>query len=381
MKFNFSLADVKRLIKWLEQKLTHNDQEQNELSLGKRVGSEDEYVLGLNFIDENNDSYHSLYWQSGLSIPYSECCVVYTYNTTKSFIDRVAFCCTEDIVRRMYTTLRHSKGLRYKSDIIEAFFLNKPALKLEYKGYSTTAHINKIDLRYYGGFISPDNEKIEHWGYAADNFPELKTRFEAMVIKIIEYEGWRAQNNTWLNSGIDKESIGCVFGILPSEFRSRIESGQYDQELNNSVRGGIYEVPLWYVTKAWDVLLKGDLCNNAWRIEYDPECDDPVERTLEVAISQNDEIKRIWKELIGIDVDAQDINFEQFDMHLPPNVTCEEDFYNYFQDVPNGIEEWILDGINTPSNYVNFEYVSSLMEFTAYTLKERKERNERKDRY
>ena len=48
----------------------------------------------------------------------------------------------------------------------------------------------------------------------------------------------------------DFESVRCVFNILPEEFRKRVENNTFDRSLLVSVKGGDYEVPLYYVTKA-----------------------------------------------------------------------------------------------------------------------------------
>ena len=188
---------------------------------------------------------------------------------------------------------------------------------------------------------------------------------------------WQKRNKDWLSSGIDIKSINCVCNILPDVFRKRIKTGQYDYALNKCVKGGDYEVPLWYVTKAFDILLKGELFGGYVATEEDlneENMDDDfqdVDRTLEKAIVQNDEMKAIWKEYMGIDIDAYHIDFEQFNLHMQPSVTREEEF-EYFSDVPYGVLEWGLLNVNYPSDdNVTFECVSRLMEMTAITLRYR----------
>ena len=83
-------------------------------------------------------------------------------------------------------------------------------------------------------------------------------------------------------------------------------------------------------------------------------------------------MKNVWKESFNIDIDTLNIDFSQFNMHLPPNVSYEE-YQDYFMDVPEGIDEWILCGINHPSSdIVTHDEVSALMEFTAEVLLRRK---------
>ena len=79
-------------------------------------------------------------------------------------------------------------------------------------------------------------------------------------------------------------------------------------------------------------------------------------------------------ELVHTEVSDIDVHLfleEQY-MHLPPNVTYEE-YQDYFMDVPEGIDEWILCGINHPnSDIVTHDEVSALMEFTAEVLLRRR---------
>ena len=371
--FDFTMTDIKHIFEWLENLLLNKKDSPKEFILGNEKNSGDIYTMGIKLLIGNPGNYHEKYWKSDLSVPLEECCIFYTYNSTEDRIGKSMFSRVEDLVRRIYTTLRNSKKIRLKSEIIESFYQAKQ-YHLEYKGYSTTTKISDKDLRLYGNFISPDKTEVEGWGIAANNYPELKTRFESVVEKIIENDKWNRTNKEW-EKNTDIISIGCVFYILPEVFKERIVNKRYDLSLNTVVKGGTYEVPLYYVTKAWDILLKGDLCHNEFRVEYDPEFDDePVDRTLENAISQNDEMKCIWKELFGIDIDLLDVNFLVYNKHLPPNASEEEKYY-FFQDVPDGIEEWILDGINSPKGGVQFDYVSSLMEFTAYILYERQLNN------
>lgn len=148
----------------------------------------------------------------------------------------------------------------------------------------------------------------------------------------------------------------------------------------SAVSGGDYSVPLFYVTKAWDILLKGSLEPISFKIgpeeddDYTDEdlaefiADEYATRTRCEACRANDQMKDLWKELFDIDIDSLEVNFSQFDMHLPPNVTTKE-YEVYFDDVPDGVNEWILDCINHPEfEGITFDAVSSLMEFTAQVL-------------
>ena len=181
-------------------------------------------------------------------------------------------------------------------------------------------------------------------------------------------------------STTDFESVRCVFNILPDEFRKRVENNTFDKSLLTSVKGGDYEVPLYYVTKAWDVLLKGSLFPIDFMIgpEEDEDCTENdikeflaeknATRTRCKACNDNDNMKAVWKEFFDIDIDSLEVDFLKYNMHIPPNVSYEE-YFEYFKDIPDGIEEWILFGINYPeSEEIAYDYVSALMEFTAQVL-------------
>lgn len=187
----------------------------------------------------------------------------------------------------------------------------------------------------------------------------------------VEYKEWKQRNEEWLKSGIDVKSIACVFNILPDEFRKRIKTYQYDLSLNKCVRGGNYEVPLWYVTMAYDIVLKSgfdcSLITEEDVADYIEDYGCPPKRTVEKAIEQNNEMKAIWKEFLLIDVDAQQVNFEQFNMHMPPFIS-EEQSRDYFQDVIDGVTEWILCNVNDPSDEVCYDSVSCLMEYTTWMI-------------
>jgi len=183
----------------------------------------------------------------------------------------------------------------------------------------------------------------------------------------------------------DFESVRCVFNILPEEFRKRIENNTFDRSLLVSVKGGDYEVPLYYVTKAWDVLLRGSLFPIDFMIgpEEEPDCtQEDIKEYLEEnnlsrsrcgACCDNQKMKMVWKEMFEIDIDALEIDFSQYNMHLPPNVSVDESNF-YFMDACGGVNEWIMGTINRPeSKDITHDVVSALMEFTAEILRWRED--------
>ena len=253
-------------------------------------------------------------------------------------------------------------------------------IKLEYKGYTTVCEPNPNDRgRLYGRIFPPDNPSVplEHWSFTGDTVKEAKKNFKSVVEKVLVHKAFNDTQEEWIHS-VDYHSIRAAFNILPDEFERRIRFGYFDKSLLDGVKGGDYVVPLYYVTKAWDVLLKNSLGLVAFKIG--PEEDDDVEdyeselamfmknysatRTRRQAIEQNDQIKEIWKEKLGINIDEINVDFKKYNMHLPPHVS-EDEFYDYFQEVPNGVDEWIMYGINNPEARCTFDAVSCLMEFTA----------------
>ena len=256
---------------------------------------------------------------------------------------------------------------------------------LEYKGYKTIVTLSPKDNRLLGKICTPENPStpMDSWGFAGDNIEEAEELFHSQVEKIISHKEFKEKCLKW-KSETDFESVRCVMNILPDEFQNKINENKFDTTLLDAVKGGDYEVPLYYVTKAWDIILKGELFPIDFMIgpEEDEDCteadikeflaEENATRSRCAACMDNDKMKTIWKRSFNIDIDTLDIDFSQFNMHLPPNVTYEE-YQDYFMDVPEGIDEWILCGINHPNrDIVTHDEVSALMEFTAEVLLRRR---------
>lgn len=256
---------------------------------------------------------------------------------------------------------------------------------LKYKGYKALLTLNPKDNRLWGKICTPENPStpIDGWGFAGDDIKEAEKIFRYQVEKIVSHKEFNERCHEW-KSKTDYESIRCVMNILPDDFKLRVTDNKFDKALLDIVQGGDYEVPLYYVTKAWDIILKGELypidfmigpeeeedCTEADILEFIEE--ENITRTRCEACRDNNKMKKMWKELFNIDIDTLDIDFLKFDMHLPPNVPYDEYDY-YFRDVPDGIDEWILCGINHPnSECITHDEVSALMEFTAEVLLRRK---------
>lgn len=252
---------------------------------------------------------------------------------------------------------------------------------LKYMGYKALLTLNSKDNRLWGKIYTPENPSMpmDSWGFVGDNMEETEERFHSQVEKIISHKEFKEKCLQW-KSNTDFESVRCVMNILPDKFQQRLVEDKFDHSLLTTVKGGDYEVPLYYVTKAWDVILKGELFPIDFMIgpEENEDCteedikdflkEENASRSRCLACADNEKMKVIWKEHFNIDIDSLEIDFLKFNMHLPPNVTYEE-YQDYFVDVPEGIDEWILGGINHPdTDIVTHDEVSALMEFTAEVL-------------
>ena len=253
---------------------------------------------------------------------------------------------------------------------------------LEYKGFIGLLEYNASDNGRIYGTICPPEEPgtpLDNWGFAQDNIEDATQLFKSQVEKIISYRAYKKDLTEWKRV-TDYESVRCVVDIVPDKFRQRVKDGIFDKSLLHGVKGGCYAPPLYYVTKAWDIILKGTLEPVDFMIGPEEEDDCTEESIAEFlrennatrsrcnACKDNDRMKDLWKELFDIDIDTLEIDFHLFDMHLPPNVSTKE-YEDYFSDVPNGVNEWILGSVNYPENESIFhDSVASLMEFTAQVL-------------
>lgn len=249
---------------------------------------------------------------------------------------------------------------------------------LEHRGYTCRA-IYKNGRWHFGKSTDP-NCPCNFDSYA-DSEEDAKRWFAFNINRMIHHQEFKKTEEMWM-AKMDWKSIAAVRNILPEVFERRIENGEFDQTLLDGVEGFDYVVPLYYVTKAWDVILNGTI--GTWSFMIGPEEDDDFSedtlrefmeeehatRSRAEAIIHNDQMKLVWKKRFGIEIDKLEIDFSQFDMHLPPNVSQDE-FDDHFFDVPEGVVEWSLsDPINRPSeDLITHDAVSCLMELVAYILK------------
>ena len=253
---------------------------------------------------------------------------------------------------------------------------------LEYLGYRGILEYNSRDNnRIYGKICYPEDPQTpsKNHGFAGDDLEEAEKLFHSCVDRIIANRQYSHECEEW-KKVTDYESVRCVVDILPDKFRQRVKDGIFDKSLLYGVKGGCYAPPLYYVTKAWDIILKGTLEPVDFMIGPEEEDDCTEESIAEFlrennatrsrcdACKDNDCMKDLWRELFDIDIDTLEIDFHLFDMHLPPNVSTKE-YEDYFSDVLNGVNEWILGSVNYPENESIFhDSVASLMEFTAQII-------------
>lgn len=256
-------------------------------------------------------------------------------------------------------------------------------LLLEHRGYTCVAKKYANGRWGFGKGPTPEERDPDSpfdFFWFADTEEEARKWFAIHINHMIERIEYRNKISEW-KATHDYKSVAAVFNILPEVFRKRIESDEFDKSLLDGVTGSDYVVPLYYVTKAYDVLLKGTLGNQAFMIgpEEDDDCteeeiqeflkEEGATRSRGEAIKDNDIMKQIWKDKFDIDIDALDVYFRQFDMHIPPNVT-DRQFYDYFGDAEDGVNEWVIGGINyADKDFITHECVSALMEYTAEILK------------
>lgn len=250
---------------------------------------------------------------------------------------------------------------------------------LEHKGYKCIAKLYEDGRWGFGSGPQPTTNSEFPFFWYADNIEEAKARFAASIDRMIEQQEYKRKSAKWKEE-VDYKTIAAVVNILPDVFEKRIQEGHFDKILLQQVKGGDYVVPLYYVTKAWDNLLKGSLGTLSFMIgpEEDDDFseeelqqflkDENATRSRGEAIIQNDMMKEVWKKYFRIDIDALNVDFTKYDMHLPPKVSRDE-YYWYFDDVPDGVNEWILHPVNYPStDWILHDFVSCLMEFTANVI-------------
>ena len=147
---------------------------------------------------------------------------------------------------------------------------------LEYKGYKGVFRFISKKEGFEARIFSSSNlrEPLEDIYFRGRSKKYLRKRFENYVDEIIAEKFLSKNNAEWLRAN-DYLSVCYVYNILPDEFRKRIENNEFDKILLESVKGWDYEVPLYYITKAYDILLKDFLIREweqALKASESPNC-------------------------------------------------------------------------------------------------------------
>ncbi len=209
----------------------------------------------------------------------------------------------------------------------------------------------------------------------------------------------------------DYETIHAVMNILPDKLEEIINQGKFNKDLLVKVPGGYYEVPIYYVTKAWEYFIKPGNCGRfryfasvyyfeseeydsldttdeeivieEWNRMYSKESIEVYgekRRTFYQAYQDNKKIKEIWKSKFNIDIDALEIDFSLFNRMLPPQID-EYDSFAYFVKPPESKDGYFVYPIIDVYPYFICSYgieiekdnVSTLMELLAFSLQDDKE--------
>jgi len=248
---------------------------------------------------------------------------------------------------------------------------------IEEQGFKAVVKWNPKVNRYYGTIYSTDAEDDpEHqWGgFASDTLDEVRPHFEQSLKRLSWLKQERRNNEAWYKLGFDSESISCFVYILPQKLRELIKAEKFDRSVLDKVSILGVDVPAYYATKAWDILMhdRDWLDIDGFMIGYDDDPDDEPEedeevrtRSFEEILHDNDEIIEILKNEFNIDIRSEQIDFSRFNMHLPPNVTEEEmDFY--FEDVPYGVSESIFPNIPYFQETYWYNDLLGMCEYIAY---------------
>lgn len=159
----------------------------------------------------------------------------------------------------------------------------------------------------------------------------------------------------------EAKMIGAVVNIRADIFRSLIGPDRAWKDLTLKLIDEKYaDVPLWYITKCWDILmseypdlLETECCHAL-------ACYDTPDRSFEEARNALEEIKLLWKEHYDIDIEKCDVDLSRFNVF-------HEDTFDRTMDV-------ILSEINYCDTLQNISYlfdaldcsdVSDLLEITA----------------
>lgn len=180
-------------------------------------------------------------------------------------------------------------------------------------------------LGYYGGQYFATREEADLALKQAISKQSDEERNNPPYIKeISEGSTYYAQNKwhiqrdltrrQWLKDQ-DGESIASIVNNNPSVFSERVDSNKFKQSLLQNVDGLKYDnVPLWYITKCWDILINQFPEVLSQEYEHIMECQEPADYTLEEAKQVHEQMKNLWGTKFNIDIENEDFDFRRFNV-------------------------------------------------------------------
>lgn len=126
------------------------------------------------------------------------------------------------------------------------------------------------------------------------------------------------------------KAVNAVFYIEPSIIEEMIDAGEFDTTLLEDIGMESIEdkIPLQYLVKCWDIILRP----HTFKLENRPR----IERMR----MRNERIKSLFKERLGIDIDAMEIRF--WEMRGINRLAFEDDTVEDVLDKP--LEQLLAEG-------------------------------------
>lgn len=180
-------------------------------------------------------------------------------------------------------------------------------------------------LDYYGGNYFATKEEAEiALKQAVSKLTEEERDKPPFIKEISEGSTYYAENKwqiqrdltrrQWLKEQ-DGDSIIPIINNNAAGFAERVDSEKFNKSLLTNVGGLIYDnVPLWYITKCWDIIIyqfPDVLFNEHEHIMY---CQKPADFTFEKIINNHKQIKEVWKTRFSIDIENEVVDFDRFNV-------------------------------------------------------------------
>ena len=103
-----------------------------------------------------------------------------------------------------------------------------------------------------------------------------------------------------LHDYFQRKAIEAVFNIRPKELQEIFDGGNFDNNLIENIGGTRCLLPIYYITKLWDLALN----DGTWNPKLQPQLDEANKR--------NGILKEFWKEHYAINLDELSIDFSLY---------------------------------------------------------------------